>query len=88
MKLLKFHEYLKESLPNQHSVDQFNRIRKLSRSTDIGDRVGNMETQGANILFDRNPIDTGIISYEDYMKSNTTEKSKKSKKKNKKKVAK
>ena len=41
------------------------RVRKLSRSTDIGDKT--IET-GANLLSHSNAIDDGIESYEDYMK--------------------
>lgn len=61
---------IKESLPRQSTVDQLNRIRKISKKTDIGDRVSNMTKQGSNIQYDKNPIDTGIESYEKFQKRN------------------
>ena len=65
MKIYKYQEFITESLPRQHSVDQLERVRKLSKSTDIGDKTIEI---GANLLSHSNPIDTGIESYEDYMK--------------------
>jgi hypothetical protein len=65
MKIYNFEEFIVESLPRQHSVDQLERVRKLSKSTDIGDKT---IEKGANLLSHSNPIDDGIESYEDYMK--------------------
>jgi hypothetical protein len=65
MKIYNYQEFITESLPRQHSVEQLERVRKLSKSTDIGDKT--IET-GANLLSHSNPIDDGIESYEDYMK--------------------
>ena len=59
-----------ESLPRQQTVDQLKRVMKQSRRTDIGGRVSDMNKQGANIHYMRNPIDTGIESYEDFEKHN------------------
>ena len=59
-----------ESLPRQQSVDQLKRIMKLSAKTDIGNRISDMNKQGANIQYIQNPIDSGIESYEDYEKHN------------------
>ncbi len=59
-----------ESLPRQHTVDQLKKLRKLSKGTDIGDRVSDMNKQGANIAYIHNPVDTGIESYEDFEKKN------------------
>lgn len=67
MKVYKFEEFVTESLPQQHSVDQLKMVRKLSKGTDIGDKIN---PTGANLLFDTNFIDTGIESYQDYMKNN------------------
>jgi hypothetical protein len=65
----RFKEYtdINESLPRENSVKQLKRVMKLSKSTDIGNK---MKTDGANLAFSRNPIDTGIESYEDFEKSN------------------
>lgn len=68
MKIYNFEEFIVESLPRQQSVDQLERVRKLSKSTDIGDKT--IET-GANLLNHSNPIDDGIESYEYYMKHNS-----------------
>lgn len=59
-----------ESLPRQHTVDQLKRVMKQSAKTDIGNRISDMNKQGANIDYIRNPIDSGIESYEDYEKHN------------------
>ena len=65
-----FHNDLNESLPNQRSVDQLERVMKISAKTDIGNRISDMNKQGANIHYIQNPIDNGIESREDYDKHN------------------
>ena len=59
-----------ESLPRQQSVDQLKKVMKISAKTDIGNRISDMNKQGANIQYIQNPIDSGIESYEDYQKHN------------------
>ena len=62
---------LKEgALPRQSTVDQLKKIRKATKGTDIGDRVSDMNKQGANIQYIQNPVDTGIESYEEFQKKN------------------
>jgi hypothetical protein len=68
--ILKFDEYITESLPRQKTVDQWNKLRRMTKGVDIGDRISDMNKQGANIQYIQNPIDTGIESYEDYEKHN------------------
>ena len=69
--ILRFsHNDLNESLPNQRSVDQLERVMKISAKTDIGNRISDMNKQGANIHYMQNPIDTGIESREEYDKHN------------------
>lgn len=70
MKIFKFIEYVKESLPREETVKQLKRLRKLTKGIDIGDRISDMNIQGANIQYIQNPIDTGIESYEDFEKNN------------------
>ncbi len=72
MKIHRFNEFevIEEGLPNQRTVDQLKMVRKLSKGTDIGDRVSDMNKQGANIQYIQNPVDSGIESYEDYEKHN------------------
>ena len=60
---------LEEALPGQHNIDQLNRVRKISKGIDIGDRIMNMD-KGSNLKYMRNPIDSGIESYEDFEKRN------------------
>jgi hypothetical protein len=67
--LLNFTE-LNESLPRQSTVDQLKRLRKLTKGIDIGDRISNMNKQGANIQYISNPVDTGLESIENYWKHN------------------
>lgn len=72
MKILKFDEFevTNEALPNQKTVDQLKRVMKVSAKTDIGNRISDMNKQGANIQYIENPIETGIESREDYEKHN------------------
>lgn len=72
MEILKFNEFdaINEALPRKHSVDQLKRVMKMSAKTDIGNRISDMNKQGANIHYIQNPIETGIESYEDFEKHN------------------
>ena len=73
MKVLKFDEFeVNESLPRKQTVDQLKRVMKISAKTDIGNRISDMNKQGANIQYIQNPIDSGIESYEDFEKKNKT----------------
>lgn len=69
--LLTYNDFEKiwESLPPQKSVDQLKMVRKMSKGIDIADRIPDLMKQGANIHYNRNVIDSGVESYEDYMKS-------------------
>jgi hypothetical protein len=58
------------ALPQESTVKQLQKIRKISKGTDIGDRISDMNKQGANIAYIHNPVDTGIESYEDFEKKN------------------
>jgi hypothetical protein len=70
--LLTYKDYEKiwESLPQQKSVDQLKMVRKLSKGIDIGDRIPDLMKQGANIHYNRNVVDSGIESFQDFEKSN------------------
>ncbi len=70
MRIKRFEEFITESLPTQKSVDQLKRVMKLSAKTDIGNRISDMNKQGANIHYIQNPIETGIESKEEYDKHN------------------
>ena len=59
-----------EALPRKSTVDQLKRVMKMSAKTDIGNRISDMNKQGANVQYIQNPIDSGIESYEDYEKKN------------------
>ena len=59
-----------ESLPREQTVKQWQKLRKMTKGVDIGDRVSDMNKQGANIQYIQNPVDTGIESYEDFEKKN------------------
>ena len=61
---------MNESLPRQQTVDQWEKLRKMTKGIDIGDRISDMNKQGANIQYIQNPVDTGIESYEDFEKHN------------------
>jgi len=72
MKILRFEEFemTNEALPRRQSVDQLKKVMKQSAKTDIGNRISDMNKQGANIQYIQNPIDSGIESYEDFEKHN------------------
>ena len=53
-------DIVKESLPQSSTVNQLKRIRKITKGVDIGDKISDMNKQGANIQYIQNPIDTGI----------------------------
>lgn len=61
---------LYESLPQESTVAQLKKLRKLTKGVDIGDRISDMNAQGANIQYIKNPIDTGIESFQDFEKKN------------------
>ena len=62
------HIKLFESLPQQSTVDQLKKLRKIMKGIDVGDKISDMNKEGANIMWIRNPIDTGVESYQDYQK--------------------
>jgi hypothetical protein len=70
MKHLLYFDQVNENLPRQSTVDQLKRLRKLTKGIDIGDRISDMNKQGANIHYISNPVDTGIESIEQYWKHN------------------
>jgi hypothetical protein len=56
------------ALPRESTVNQLKKIRKATKSTTIDDRVPKLK--GSNLGHERNYIDSGIESYEDYEKKN------------------
>ena len=63
-------EEINEALPRANSVAQLKKVRKMMKGIDIGDRISDLEKEGENIVYYRNPIDSGIESYEDNEKHN------------------
>jgi len=62
-----------ESLPQESTVNQLKKIKKTIDKEiggDIGDKISDMNKQGANIQYIQNPIKTGIESIQDYEKDN------------------
>jgi hypothetical protein len=64
MKIYRFNEFdaIDESLPNKNTIDQLKMVRKLSKGTDIGDRISDMNREGENLHYMHNAIDNGIES--------------------------
>ncbi|NBO22155.1 hypothetical protein EBU94_02280 [bacterium] len=54
------------ALPQESTVKQLEKIRKKTKSVTIDDKVAGMSKKGANLQYYRNPIDTGIQSYQDF----------------------
>jgi hypothetical protein len=69
-KIMSFDDFNEGALPREETVKQLQKLRKMTKGTDIGDRVPNMKKQGANIHFMHNPVDSGVESYEDFEKHN------------------
>lgn len=67
---IKQDKYVYESLPHDKTIEQLKKVMKVSKKTDIGNRISDMNKQGANIDYIQNPIESGIESYEDYEKHN------------------
>lgn len=59
-------EKVEESVPQQKTVDQMEMVRKMTKGIDIGDRITDLEKEGANIVHSRNAIDNGVESFQDY----------------------
>lgn len=70
VKISKVQATNEESLPQESTVKQLEKIRKISKNTDIGDKISDMNKEGANIQYIQNPIDKGIQSIQDYWKKN------------------
>ncbi len=70
MKIKKCSEFIKESLPQSKSVEQLKMVRKISKGTDIGDKVSDIEQKGANLDYMRNVVDSDIETYQDYISNN------------------
>jgi len=70
VKISKVETTNEEQLPQESTVKQLKRIRKISKGTDIGDKISDMSKQGANIQYIQNPIDKGIESIQDYWRKN------------------
>lgn len=69
--ILKFKDFsINESLPRERTVQQWEKLRKMTKGIDIGDRISDLNKQGANIQYYQNVVDSGIESYEDYEKHN------------------
>ena len=56
------------ALPRESTVKQLNKIRSSTKSTTIDDRVPKLK--GANLGHERNVVDSGIESYEDFERKN------------------
>ena len=68
-KILKYNEFeVNESLPRQSTVNQLKKLRKLTKGTDIQDKIKSSNL--ANEIGTKNMVDDGIESYEHYIKSN------------------
>ena len=62
-----------EALPQETTVNQLKKIKKIVDKEiggDIGDKISDMNKQGDNIQYIRNPIKTGIESYQDFERKN------------------
>jgi hypothetical protein len=68
MNYLLYYNQLNENLPRQSTEDQLKRLRKISKGTDIGDKIA--KTKGANLNYLSNPVDTGVESIEHHWKHN------------------
>ena len=56
------------ALPRESTVKQLEKIRKATKSVTIDDSVPKLK--GANLGYERNYVDSGIESHEDFEKKN------------------
>jgi hypothetical protein len=68
VKILRYSELSEGALPSERSKKQLEELRRKTKP-DIGDKISDMNKQGANIHYIHNPVDTGIESYEEYQAS-------------------
>ena len=68
MNIRRFDEYedLEEGLVPENSLKQLNDVRKVSKSTDIGEKT---RLKGPNMVYDRSALDTKVETYKDYTKT-------------------
>lgn len=71
MKILKFDDF-NEAVVNNKSLEQLKKVREISKGTDIGDRISDMNNEGENIINIKNVLDTKVETREDFDKSNRT----------------
>ena len=67
--ILKFNQF-NETLINNKSLEQLRKVRKLSKKTDIGDKISKKKIN--KMISIENILDKDIETYEDYIKNNTT----------------
>jgi hypothetical protein len=68
-KILKWSEFINESLPNEKSLEQLKKVMNISKKTDIGNRISDMNKEGSNIQYIRNPINNAESREEYDMKN-------------------
>jgi hypothetical protein len=68
--VLNFIEFVNESLPQKGTVDQLKKLRKLTKSTDIGDRTDDGVKKAGNAISSGNAVDNGVESIQHYNKFN------------------
>lgn len=56
-----------EALLQQSTLDQLKRLRKVTKGIDIDDKVNKNSENFPNRWFHRNPIDSGIQTYQQYL---------------------
>jgi len=68
----KFEEFsdINESLVQNKSMEQLKMVRRLSKGTDIGDRITDMSKEGSNLNHIHNVIDSGVESFQDFEAKN------------------
>lgn len=64
-------------LPRKSTVNQLKKIRRVTKG-DIGDRTTKQYTRKSNLLYNRNPADRKIMSYEDFASTGNNERLKES----------
>lgn len=69
MKILNFKQF-NETLVNDKSLEQLKKVRKLSKSTDIGDKVNIENDKLNNLIGDDNVLDKDVDTREDFDKDN------------------
>lgn len=64
---------INESLPREANMKQLERVKEISKDTDIGEVIADMEKGTGNLIGVKNITGKNVLTYEEYMRRNKKE---------------